>query len=79
MTYESLPVAHVRRRFPLCAAAVSLGFALMVTACGSSSNSTSASSTSASSTKAASAPVTVNKSVVQSAPGGSKVKVTLVS
>ena len=33
----------------------------------------------ASSSQAASAPVTVNKSVVQSAPGGSKVKVTLVS
>lgn len=79
MTYESLAAAHVCRRLPRSAATVSLVCALMITACGSSGNSTSAGSKAASSSQAASAPVTVNKSVVQSAPGGSKVKVTLVS
>ena len=79
LTYESLAAAHVCRRLPRSAATVSLVCALMITACGSNGNSTSAGSKAASSSQAASAPVTVNKSVVQSAPGGSKVKVTLVS
>ena len=60
-------------------AAVLLAPVLILTACGGGSSSSSSSAASTGSTGSGGHVVTVNKSVVQPGPGGSKVKVTLVS